>query len=48
MTEKKNIDKAITAEAKAINDMYIDLKDKQDTHADKKTMNINIKSNNIF
>ena len=43
-----NVDEAVTAEAKASNDMEIDLKEEQNTQAYKETMNIYIENINTF
>ena len=48
MTEKENVDEAITAEAKAINDMEIDLKEERNIQAYKETTDINIENINTF
>ena len=42
VAEEANADVSVTAEAKASNDMEIDLKEGQNTQAYKETMNINI------
>ena len=48
MTEKENVDEAITAEAKAINDMEINLKEERNIQAYKETTDINIENINTF
>ena len=46
MAEEENVDEVITAESKAINDMEIDIKDKQNTKAYEDTMNTDIENTN--
>ena len=48
MAEVANVDKSVTAEAKAINDMDVDIKEEQKTQAYKETKNIYIENINTF
>ena len=48
MAKGANINESITAEAKASNDMEIDLKDEQNTKAYEDTMNIDIENINTI
>ena len=48
MAEEANVDEAITAEAKAINDMETDLKEEQKIQEYKEIMNIDIENINTF
>ena len=48
MDEEANVDEAVTAEAKASNNMEIDLKEERKTQAYKKTTKIDIENINKF
>ena len=48
MAEEANVDKAVTAEAKASNDIEIDIKEEQKTQAYKETMKNDIGNINKF
>ena len=48
VAEEANVDEAVTAEAKASNNMEIDLKEQQKTQAYKETINIYIENINTF
>ena len=48
MAKGANINESITAEAKASNDMEIDLKDEQNTKSYEEKMNIDIKNINTI
>ena len=48
LAEQENVDKAITAEAKAIKDMENDIKEEQSTKYYKQTMNVDIENINTI
>ena len=47
MAKEENVDEAITAEAKDINEMKVDLKNEQNTKSYEETMEINIFNINV-
>ena len=48
MAEEANDDEAVTAEAKASNNMLINLKEERNTQAYKEAINVDIESINTF
>ena len=48
VAEEANVDEAVTEEAKAVDDMDIDIKEERKTQAYQKTMNIYIENINTF